>query len=107
MATLAACWRGAGDRLLLFVRATPRAGREAIEGIERRDDGKAFLRVKLRAAPADGEANEALRRLLAKTLKIPAGSLSIVAGETARTKTLSLPLAAAPALARLVDSQND
>jgi uncharacterized protein (TIGR00251 family) len=87
-------WRIDGDRLLLHVRAAPRAGKDALDRISLRDDGRAELRVKLRAAPADGEANAALIRLMAKLLDIPTRDVALIAGETARAKALRLPLAA-------------
>ena len=47
------------------VRLTPRGGRDAIEGTERRADGRAVLKVRVRAAASEGEANAALMRLMA------------------------------------------
>jgi hypothetical protein len=35
--------------LSLFVRVTPNAGRDAVEGVEMRDDGQAVLRVRVKA----------------------------------------------------------
>lgn len=94
-------WRIAGDHLLLAVRATPRAGRDAIERVETLADGRTALRVRLKAAPVDGEANEALRRLLAKRSGLRLNEIDIVGGETSRLKTLRLPLSALPALEKL------
>jgi uncharacterized protein len=66
----------------LAVRLTPRGGRDAITGL--RDDGTVLARVS--APPADGKANEALCRLLAKTLGVPRSAVSVVRGQTAREK---------------------
>ena len=53
------------------------------------DDGKgggAELCVSVTAAPEKGRANDALLRLLAKSLKQPRRDLDLVAGETDRHK---------------------
>ncbi|MGE3960411.1 MAG: DUF167 domain-containing protein [Dehalococcoidia bacterium] len=69
----------------LSVRLTPRASREEIAG-ER--DG--VLLVRVTAPPVDGAANDALVRLLAKTLRVPRGAVAIVSGETARAKVVAV-----------------
>lgn len=42
----------------------------------------------LTAAPVDGAANEALRKLLAKTLGVPKTAVVIVRGERGRSKLI-------------------
>ena len=69
------------------VRVTPRGGRDAIDGIETLSDGRPVLKIRVRAAPEDGAANEGVRRLLAKALRRPASAVSLEAGATARLKT--------------------
>jgi uncharacterized protein len=66
----------------LHVRLTPRGGRDAITGL--REDGAVLARVS--APPVDGKANEALCRLLAKTLGVPRSAVDVVRGQTARDK---------------------
>ncbi|MEE1610724.1 DUF167 family protein [Microvirga sp. CF3016] len=80
-------WSIRPDGLDIRVRVTPRGGRDAIDGVEALSDGKAVLKVRVRAAPEDGAANEAVRRLLAKALKRPASAVSLETGATARLKT--------------------
>lgn len=63
------------------VRLTPRASREEIAG-----EREGAILVRVTAPPVDGAANEALVRLLAKTLRVPKGAVAIVSGETSRTK---------------------
>jgi uncharacterized protein (TIGR00251 family) len=75
------------DGLELRIRVTPRGGRDAIDGVETLSDGRRVLKVRVRAVPEDGAANEAVRRLLAKGLKVPASAVSLEAGATARLKT--------------------
>ena len=76
--------------LLLHVRVTPNAGRDAIDGVERRDDGGVVLRVRVAAVPDKGKANAALIALLAKKLRLPKSAFSLLSGETSRHKTLAL-----------------
>jgi len=64
-------WTAVADGVFVDVRLTPRGGRDAIEGIESRADGRAVLKARVRAARFEGEANDALCRLLARALDIP------------------------------------
>ncbi len=80
--------RAAADGVLVAVRVAPRARHSAVEGITTDSQGKRWLRVSLTEAPADGRANAALIRLLAKRWKVPKSALTIRAGVSARTKTL-------------------
>ena len=81
-------WRLVAEGLLVAVRLTPRGGRDAIGGIEVLADGKAVLTARVRAAPTEGEANQALAKLLAKALKVPASRVSIAHGASSRVKTV-------------------
>lgn len=72
----------------LAVRVTPRASRDAVAGFDQ--DGTLLLRVS--AAPADGEANAAVVKLLAKTLGIPSRDVVMVSGGTSRMKLFEVPL---------------
>jgi uncharacterized protein YggU (UPF0235/DUF167 family) len=56
---------------------TPRGGRHAIEGIESRADGRAVVKARVRAAPSEGEANDALCRLLARALDVAPRNVTI------------------------------
>jgi uncharacterized protein len=76
----------------------PGAGRDQIVG-ER--DGRVLVRV---SAPAlEGRANGALRRLLAKRLRVARGGVTIVRGERSRDKAVRVDgLSAADARSRLL-----
>jgi uncharacterized protein (TIGR00251 family) len=69
------------ESAVLLVRVTPRAGRDEIAGWQGDQ-----LRVRLRAPPVEGQANEALRRLLAARLGLPVSAIELLTGATARTK---------------------
>ena len=70
----------------IAVRVTPRSSRDAIEGVDETGE----LRVRVTAPPAGGAANAAVIKLLAKTLGVPKGAVSIVAGAGSRHKRVSV-----------------
>jgi uncharacterized protein len=76
--------------LTLTVRLTPKGGRDAIDGIEQLSDGRSVLKARVRAAPTEGEANDALCRLIAKMLRIPPRDVAVSAGATSRIKRLAI-----------------
>ena len=94
-------WRIRPDGLELRVRLTPRGGRDAIDGVEALSDGRRVLKVRVRAAPEDGAANEAVRRLLAKAMGLPASAVNLETGATARLKTFLIAGEAGPLAAEL------
>jgi uncharacterized protein len=101
-------WRERADGLELRIRVTPKASRDAIEGVEALADGTSVLKLRVRAVPADGEANVSVRRLLAKALRLPAGAVSVSSGSTARIKMISIEgesAALAAALAKLLEGE--
>ncbi|MBN9552846.1 MAG: DUF167 domain-containing protein [Alphaproteobacteria bacterium] len=72
----------------LFVRLTPKAALDRIEGVETAADGRSHLKARVRAVPENGAANQALERMMAKALGVPVSAVSVVAGGTSRLKTL-------------------
>ncbi len=68
---------------LLHVKVIPKASRSEIVGWE----GE-VLKVRLKAVPEKGEANEELIRFLSRELKIAKSLITIVRGHTSREKTL-------------------
>jgi uncharacterized protein (TIGR00251 family) len=90
--------------VLVFLRVTPNASADRIEGAETRDDGTAVLRLRVTAVPDRGKANAAVIALLAKALGVPKSAITLVSGETARLKTVRIagdPEAVIAALANL------
>ena len=49
-----------------------------------------ILQARVAAPPVDGAANEALVRLLADVIGLPASRLSVVAGATSRRKVIDV-----------------
>jgi uncharacterized protein YggU (UPF0235/DUF167 family) len=81
-------WTLAPSGVSVAVRLTPKGGRDAIDGVETLSDGRAVLKARVRAAPSEGEANDALRRLIAKSVGVPPRDVALVAGAAARIKRL-------------------
>jgi uncharacterized protein (TIGR00251 family) len=74
--------------LTLSIRLTPKGGRDAIDGIEQLADGRSVLKARVAAPPSEGEANDALIRLIAKAMGVPPRDVALAAGATARIKRL-------------------
>lgn len=72
-----------GDGVQLQVLVQPRASRSRVVGLH--DDR---LKLQVAAPPVEGEANDAVLRLLAEVLEVPRRQLELVQGETARRKTV-------------------
>src|SRR5262249_52553034 len=83
-------WVQLADGVALDVRLTPRSGRDEIEGVERRADGRLVLKARVRAAPFEGQANVALCRLVAHELGLAPRQVESTAGEGARVKRLRI-----------------
>jgi uncharacterized protein (TIGR00251 family) len=94
------------EGLALWVRLTPKANRDTIEGVAVAGDGRRRLTAKVRAVPADGKANAALVRLIAGWLGVPRGEVSVAGGAASRSKTV-LVRGDGPALARRIRSLLD
>ncbi|WP_310185561.1 DUF167 family protein [Mesorhizobium sp. BE184] len=78
------------DGIDLFVRLTPKSSLDRLEGVEETVDGRTHLKARVRAVPEKGLANAALIGLVAKALGTPTSAISVVAGDTARLKTLHI-----------------
>jgi uncharacterized protein (TIGR00251 family) len=68
-----------------MVRVTPGARNDSVVGWR---DG--VLRVRVRARPERGKANEAVCTLLARALRVPPRSVSVVRGAGAREKVVRI-----------------
>ena len=73
------------DGVVLTVKAVPRAAKSEIAGV---DDE--WLRVRIKAPPVDGKANEALVKFFAEFFSLPKGAVSIISGDTARLKRVKI-----------------
>jgi uncharacterized protein len=81
-------WTRRTNGLALSVRLTPKSARDALEGIERLADGRSVIKARVRAVPEAGAANEALLRLMAKSLDLPVRAIHLESGATSRVKVV-------------------
>ncbi|MEM9617813.1 MAG: DUF167 domain-containing protein [Pseudomonadota bacterium] len=74
----------------MFVRVSPSAAKNEIAGLWNGANGETRLVIKVTAPPDKGKANARVIKLIATHLGLPKSSLSIMAGETSRLKTLRI-----------------
>lgn len=72
----------------LPVRLQPGAAADRIDGWTNDAEGRPVLKVRVRARPIEGEANDALIRMLAKGLSVPKSSISVGRGAQSRLKMI-------------------
>lgn len=96
------CFRATPDGVVIAVRLTPRAARDAIDGIDRLSDGAEVVKARVRAVPSEGAANEALRAVLAEALKVPKRAVNIVSGASGRLKQVHIS-GDAPSLSGIIE----
>ncbi|NLI83169.1 MAG: YggU family protein [Deltaproteobacteria bacterium] len=75
--------QGAGEGTLLDLHVQPRASRDEIAGLH-----GPFLKVRLKAPPAEGEANTACVKFIAHLLGVAKSEVEIVQGRSSRRKRL-------------------
>jgi uncharacterized protein (TIGR00251 family) len=73
------------DSVLVAVRVKPRSSQSRIAG-----ERAGRLLVEVAAPPVDGRANEAVCRLLASAIGVPASGVTVVAGARSRDKLLRI-----------------
>src|SRR5438876_8058532 len=74
-----------GNSVSFWVQVKPRSSRQ---GLELASPGEIYLRI--HAAPTEGQANEACVQLLARHLRLPQNSVSILAGHRSRRKLVRI-----------------
>ena len=81
----------------ITVRVVPRSSKTEIAG-----DHDGVLKIKLKAPPVGGAANEELIRFLSKTFHIPKANVQLISGLTGRNKRIRLAGVAPSQIADLV-----
>jgi uncharacterized protein YggU (UPF0235/DUF167 family) len=82
-------FRRAPGGLVLQVRLTPRAARDAVDGVKEGPRGL-HVQARVRAVPEDGRANTALVELVADEIGVAKSTVTLVAGHTRRFKSLHI-----------------
>jgi uncharacterized protein (TIGR00251 family) len=85
----------------ISIRVTPRSAKPGVGQWRVGADGREELEVRVAEAPADGAANAAVLKLLAKALDVPRSEVEIVGGHASRHKRLAVPLEAEEVRRRL------
>jgi uncharacterized protein (TIGR00251 family) len=83
-------WRIEADGLIILIRLMPRGGRDVIDGIGQLADGRGVLKVRVRAAASEGEANAALVKFIAAMLRVAPRDVSLLAGASTRLKRVRI-----------------
>jgi len=94
-------WRATLDGVIVACRLTPKGGRDAIDGAATLSDGTRVLLARVRVAPEDGKANEALLRLIADKAGVPTSRARLVAGAKSRLKQVAVTGDPATLIAKL------
>jgi len=81
-------YRETSRGLEVFIRVTPKASANRLQGLIADAAGSARAKVQVTAVPEGGKANAAVIRLLSKAWKIPKSDFTVISGQTARNKTL-------------------
>ncbi|KPJ91628.1 MAG: hypothetical protein AMJ53_11235 [Gammaproteobacteria bacterium SG8_11] len=74
-----------GKDLLLQILVQPKGGKDEIVGPYGKE-----LKVRLKAPPVDGQANQALVKFFCKLFKVPQSQVHILSGELSRHKRLRI-----------------
>ena len=88
----------------LAIRVTPRSAKPGIGGWREGAEGREELEVRVAEAPADGAANEAVLKLLARVLGVSRAEVKLVAGAASRHKRVAIPFDVDEARRRLAGS---
>lgn len=74
----------------ISIKVTPKSKRECVGRVVESGQGDR-LEMWVHAPPVDGAANEAVEKLLAKTLKLPSSQCQVLRGHSSRYKTVRIP----------------
>lgn len=83
-------WRYGSDGVSIAIRVTPRGGRDAVDGVETMANGRAVLKLRVRAIAEGGEANRAVTELLARALGVAKRDVRLLSGATSRIKQVAV-----------------
>jgi uncharacterized protein (TIGR00251 family) len=103
-------WRYSTQGISVALRVTPRGGRDEVDGVETLANGRAVVKMRVRAIADGGEANRAVIELLAKALGVPKANVRILSGATSRLKQIAVdgdPEKLGEALRKLTAAKKD
>ncbi len=94
MSDLSDLFESGDGYVVIDVHVQPRSGRSAVVGRH-----GAALKVRVAAPPVGGLANDATRALLARTLGVKDGAVTLVSGASSRSKRIRVDGVDGPAVA--------
>lgn len=74
----------------LAIKLQPGASADRIDGWDTDPSGRAVLKVRVRARPIEGQANEALVKFLAHALALPKSAVTLARGPQSRLKMVDI-----------------
>lgn len=74
----------------LAIKLQPGAAADRIDGWDTDPSGRAVLKVRVRARPIEGQANEALVKFLARALDLPKSAVTLARGNQSRLKMVDI-----------------
>lgn len=83
-------WRQMPHAIEVRVRATPKGGRDEVEGIATLSDGRDVLKIRVKALAQEGAATAAVIHVLARAAGVAPSRIRLVSGATARVKTFHI-----------------
>jgi uncharacterized protein YggU (UPF0235/DUF167 family) len=75
----------------IAIKVTPRSAKPGVGGWREGADGRPELELRVAEAPADGAANAAVEKLLAKALGLSRSEVTIISGHSSRHKRVGVP----------------
>jgi uncharacterized protein YggU (UPF0235/DUF167 family) len=85
----------------IAIKVTPRSAKPGIGGWREGADGRPELELRVAEAPADGAANAAIEKLVAKALGLSRSEVTIISGHSSRHKRVGVPFDLAEVRRRL------
>lgn len=86
--------------VLLRIRVQPRSSPESLAGYHQNS-----LKIKIKSAPVDGEANAACIKFLASLFRLPKSSLTIKTGHKSRSKIIEIEGLSLDEIKRIIDRE--
>ena len=74
----------------LAIKLQPGASADRIDGWDVDPSGRAVLKVRVRARPIEGQANDALVKFLARALDLPKSAVTLARGSQSRLKMVEI-----------------
>ena len=106
-AFLSKFYRKTADGIIIELRVTPKSSRNQIDGVYPAADGSLSLKIKVRAQPEKGRANQAVIAIMSKFLEQPKLCLEMISGLADRRKSLLVRADAQLVIEKLKDLQGE